>query len=105
MIIQSTLHKSDPLGLEKKQSDLGRVKDTREKKETRACTVYALNLCDYSTYANSAVTVEPHYNEVLGTMKITLLYQVQGTKTKKYKELGPAKLPCVIKRVLLYQTS
>ena len=31
-------------------------------------------------------TVEPRYNEVLGTMKITLLYQVK--KTKKYKELG-----------------
>ena len=31
-------------------------------------------------------------------MKITSLYQVshyiQGEKTKKYKELGPAKLPC-----------
>ena len=47
-------------------------------------------------------TVEPRYNEVLGTMKITLLYQ--GKKTKKYKELGPAKLPCY-KRVLLYPTS
>ena len=53
----------------------------------------------------STDTVEPRYNEVLGTMKITLLYQVsvlyQGKKTKKYKELGPAKLPCY-KRVLLY---
>ena len=32
-------------------------------------------------------------------MKITLLYQVshyQGKKTKKYKELGPEKLPCYI---------
>ena len=42
-------------------------------------------------------TVEPLYNEVLGTMKITLLYQVSHyirvKKTKKYKELGPAKLP------------
>ena len=28
----------------------------------------------------------------------------QGKKTKKYKELGPAKLPCY-KRVLLYPTS
>ena len=33
-------------------------------------------------------------------MEITLLYQVshytryQGKKTKKYQELGPAKLPC-----------
>ena len=52
-------------------------------------------------------TVEPRYNEVLGTMKITLLYQVShyiGKKTKKYKELGPPKLPCY-KRVLLYPTS
>ena len=53
-------------------------------------------------------TVEPRYNEVLGTMKITLLYQVSHyirvKKTKKYKEQGPAKLPCY-KRVLLYPTS
>ena len=53
-------------------------------------------------------TVEPHYNEVLGTMKITLLYQVSHyirvKKTKKYKELGPEKLPCY-KRVFLYPTS
>ena len=41
-------------------------------------------------------TVEPRYYEALGTMKITLLYQVSHIrvkKTKKYKELGPAKLP------------
>ena len=41
-------------------------------------------------------------------MKITLLYQVSHyirvKKPKKYKELGPAKLPCY-KRVLLYPTS
>ena len=54
-------------------------------------------------------TVEPRYNEVLGTIKIThLLYQVSHyirvKKTMKYKELGPAKLPCY-KRVLLYPTS
>ena len=52
-------------------------------------------------------TVEPRYNEVLGTMKITLLYQVSHyirVKKQKYKELGPAKLPCY-KRVLLYPTS
>ena len=53
-------------------------------------------------------TVEPHYNEVLGTMKITLLYRVSHSirvkKTKKYKEVGPAELPCY-KRVLLYPTS
>ena len=53
-------------------------------------------------------TVEPRYNDVLGTMKITLLYQVSHyirvKKTKKYKELGPAKLPCY-NRVLLYPTS
>ena len=55
-------------------------------------------------------TVEPRYNEVLGTMKITLLYQVslyiRVKKPKKHKELGPAKLPCYTipgrKRVLLY---
>ena len=42
-------------------------------------------------------TVEPRYNEVLGTMKITLLYQVSHyirVQKLKYKELGPAKLPC-----------
>ena len=53
-------------------------------------------------------TVEPRYNEVLGTITITLLYQVSHyirvKKTRKYKELGPAKLPCC-KRVLLYPTS
>ena len=53
-------------------------------------------------------TVEPRYNEVLGTMKIALLYQVSHyirvKKTKKYKEVGPAELPCY-KRVLLYPTS
>ena len=47
-------------------------------------------------------TMEPRYNEVLGTMKITLLYQ--GKNTQKYKELVPAKLPCY-KRVLFYPTS
>ena len=39
-------------------------------------------------------TVEPRYNEVLGTMKLTLLYQVSHyirVKKQKYKELGPAK--------------
>ena len=52
-------------------------------------------------------TVEPHYNGVLGTIKITLLYQVSHNirvKTNKYKELGPANLPCY-KRVLSYPTS
>ena len=54
-------------------------------------------------------TVEPRYNEVHGTMKITLLYQVSHyirvKKTpKKYKELGLARLPCY-KKVLLYPTS
>ena len=52
--------------------------------------------------------MEPLYNEVLGTMKITLLYQVshyiQGKKTKKYKELAPAKLPRY-KMIVLYPTS
>ena len=52
-------------------------------------------------------TVEPHYKEDLGTMKITWLYQVScyiRVKKKINKELGPAKLPCY-KRVLLYLTS
>ena len=42
-------------------------------------------------------TVEPRYNEDLGTMEIALLYQVSPyirVKKKTYKELGPAKLPC-----------
>ena len=41
--------------------------------------------------------VEPRYNEGLGTMKITLLYRVSHyirVKKQKYKDLGPAKLPC-----------
>ena len=48
-------------------------------------------------------TVEPPYNEVLRTMKFTLcqVSHIRVKKTKKYKELGPAKLPCY-KRVLLY---
>ena len=39
-------------------------------------------------------------------LKITLYacFLYQGKRTKKYKELGPAKLPCY-KRVLLYPTS
>ena len=60
----------------------------------------------YSIYKMNSV--EPRYNEVLGTMKITLLYQVSHyirvKNTKKYKELGPAKLPCY-NRILLYPTS
>ena len=53
-----------------------------------------------------ANSVEPRYNEVHGTMKITLLYQVSHYIRVKniYKEMGPAKLPCY-KRVLLYLTS
>ena len=60
-----------------------------------------------STSWTSVVTVEPLYNKALGTMKITLLYQVSHyirVKKKKYKELGPAKLPRY-KRILLYPTS
>ena len=53
-------------------------------------------------------TVEPHYNEDLGTMKITLLNQVSWyirvKKQKIYIELGPTNLPCY-KKVLLYLTS
>ena len=59
-------------------------------------------------FSTILITVEPLYNEVLGTMKITLLYQVSHyirvKKTKKYKELGPTKLPRY-KRILLYPTS
>ena len=36
--------------------------------------------------------MEPRYNEDLGTIKITLLYQ--GKKIYIYKELGPENLPC-----------
>ena len=53
-------------------------------------------------------TVEPLYNEDLGTMKNYLVISgfllYQGKRTKKYTELGPAKLPCY-NRVLLYPTS
>ena len=66
----------------------------------RVFSSYMPNLwADYQKKTYFHRTVEPHYNEVLGTMKITLLYQ--GNKTKKYKELGPAKLPCY-KRVMLH---
>ena len=41
-------------------------------------------------------TVEPCYNEVLGTMKITLLYQVSHyirvKKKKKKKRVGTSKI-------------
>ena len=43
-----------------------------------------------------STTVEPCYNEDLGTMKITLSYMYQGIKQKKYEKQGPAKLPCSI---------
>ena len=73
--------------------------------------VYFLDGCSPCfpvSWVNVGNTVEPLYNEVLGTMKITLLYQVSHyirvKKTKKYKELGPTKLPCY-KRILLYPTS
>ena len=49
------------------------------------------------------IIVEPGYDEVLGTMEITLLFQVSHirvNKTKKYKELGPAKLPCYTLQVI-----
>ena len=47
----------------------------------------------------NSFTVEPPYNEDLGTMKITLLYQVScytrvTNKKKKSRELGPGKLSC-----------
>ena len=49
-------------------------------------------------------TVEPHYNEVLGTMNITLLYQVSHymrVQKQRNIELGPAKLPCYTVRGLV----
>ena len=52
-------------------------------------------------------TVEPH-NEVLGTMKITLLYQgshyIRVRNQRNIKSWDQQKLPCY-KRVLLYPTS
>ena len=69
---------------------------------------FNFDLCDITASSCYVNTVEPRYNEVLGTMKITLLYQVSHyirvKKPKKYKELGLAKLPCY-KRVLLCPTS
>ena len=65
---------------------------------------FLLILLLQSPFQHSTNTVKPLYNEDLGTLKITLLYQVSHIrvkKTKKYKELGPAKLPCY-NRVLLY---
>ena len=55
-----------------------------------------------------AYTVEPRYNEGPWDHENYLVISgfslYQGKKTKNYKELGPAKLPCY-KRVLLYPTS
>ena len=58
---------------------------------TKMQNEYEFSTKEYNKYymKNNIYTVEPLYNEVLGTMKITLLYQ--GKKTKKYKQLGPAK--------------
>ena len=57
-------------------------------------------------YYNS--TVEPLYNEVLGTMKITLLYQVSRyIRVKKQRNIKSwdQQNYLVIMRVLLYPTS
>ena len=57
-----------------------------------------MKLCHGGFFSSKIDTVEPRYSEVLGTMKITLLYQVshyirvKKTKPEKYKELGPGKL-------------
>ena len=41
----------------------------------------------HKTY-DKAITVEPRYNEVLGTMKITLLYQVSHyIRVKKQRHI------------------
>ena len=72
----------------------------------------------YFTYANGqvvikttstlAITVEPRYNEVVGTIKITLLYQVSHyirvKQQRNIKSWDQAKLPSY-NRVLLYPTS
>ena len=46
-------------------------------------------LCTLATkWAKISSTVEPHYNEVLGTMKITLLYQVSHyIRVKKQRNI------------------
>ena len=52
-------------------------------------------------------TVEPRYNEVLGTMKITLLYQVSHyirVKKQRNRESWDQQ-KYLVKRVLLYPTS
>ena len=69
-----------------------------------------LNATAFTCFVN---TVEPGYNEVLGTMKIILLHIItyisgfslyQGKKTKKCKELGPTKV-IVIRGFGIYPTS
>ena len=52
-----------------------------------------------------SITVEPHYNEDLGTMKIIMFYQISHyiMVKKKYKQLGPTKLP-FYKKVFLCPT-
>ena len=45
-------------------------------------------LCAHKYYQLSLDTVEPHYSEVLGTMKITLLYQVSHyIRVKKQRNI------------------
>ena len=40
-----------------------------------------------TSYLDISITVEPRYNEVLGTMKITLLYQVSHYIGVKKQEI------------------
>ena len=58
---------------------------------------------------NNPSTVEPRYNEVLGTMKITLLYQVsyyiRVKKQRNIKSWDQQIYLVILKRVLLYPTS
>ena len=57
---------------------------------------------------HKCITAEPLYNEVLGTMKITLLYQVSRyirVNTKTNIKSWDQQNDVVIKRVLLYPTS
>ena len=59
-------------------------------------TIYFINLHERKWL--KSFTVEPRYNEDLNwdheNYLIITGFSYQGKKTKKYKEMGPAKLPC-----------
>ena len=51
----------------------------------KRCLHKLILISDLTTYL---ITVEPHYNEVFGTMKITLLYQVSHyIRVKKLRNI------------------